>query len=257
VFSDGAFVGFTPVTLTLEGDEARVVRVLLAGHEEETVVVEAAPAPEGHRTREERVVLAPTVRAALLLKCDPAGADVFLDGRRLGAAPLQFEDLSPGRRLLRVQKRDYVSHEETIDLKPEETTTVSCELVSRWSAFYEQSIAERPEVMTNYAELAHHYTILGEFEKAEAVVAAGLAMMRNWKDLEGEALRAYRETRYRFYEELMRIYTRFFAYPDDGAGTLRAACMETMETIVAEGLAQDKRAMQGLKTMRAYDKRKR
>ncbi len=86
---------------------------------EETPDVEAAPDAEAAPAEPEtEPVAAPDLptTGTLEIRSDVPGADVFLNGKRLGKAPYKATDLAPGKYSVKVEKPGYTSFEKRVDL---------------------------------------------------------------------------------------------------------------------------------------------
>ena len=73
---------------------------------------EAAAEPE---TEPATTPDAPTT-GSLDIRSDVSGADVFLNGKKVGTAPYKASDLTPGKYIVKVEKAGYTSFEKRVDL---------------------------------------------------------------------------------------------------------------------------------------------
>jgi PEGA domain len=269
VFDEKAFLGAAPVEIILGADDVRHLRLLRINCTEGEMTIRGkdyaaggakaklVKIADGRKTVEEAITLATAMKGSLSVVCAPADAEVFLDGQRLGAAPVWKDGLSVGTYLLRAEKKDHTAFEKKIEIKAGEEALVKCVLESRWGALYRKKIAENRALMTNYSEMAHHFTIFGDFKKAEEAVWAGVEIMRKKKqgELAGSEVNDYSKTIRRFTIEISHIYTDYFAYPREGSdATIRAACIKAMEAIDDEDLAGST-GKKYLRTMRNYQRR--
>jgi hypothetical protein len=255
VFSGGAGIGVTPVTLTLRPQERVTLRLVRKDCADTEAVVDARllPPPQGAQRFFGRlappryamtVSMRPAAEAELSVVTRPEGADVFLDGARVGTTPLSLRALQPGTHSLRLAHPTCFPHAEEIALKAGEPLRVERALESKVEAFYRDAIGKEPGLLTNYAELAHHHVVEGEFPKAVEVLRQGVAALKR----EDAALHA------RFFAEITQIYTRYYAYPPEKPGyklrpALRALIKETMD----KGLYNAKTLEGFLKQMDNYD----
>jgi hypothetical protein len=84
----------------------------------EDTLAEAAPDAEvvaEPETEPATVPAAPTT-GTLEIRSDVAGADVFLNGKRVGTTPYKASDLTPGKYSVKVEKAGYTSFEKRVDL---------------------------------------------------------------------------------------------------------------------------------------------
>lgn len=65
---------------------------------------------------------------ALAIQTDPSGADVYIDGRRVGRTPDVFRRIEPGMRRVRVERDGYWSAEAVLRIRRGETTRVELDL---------------------------------------------------------------------------------------------------------------------------------
>lgn len=63
--------------------------------------------------------------ASLVIWTDPAGATVFVDGKRIGPSPQRLSDLTPGRTIvIRAEKKGYEDAEKTVEVPAKDEGTV-------------------------------------------------------------------------------------------------------------------------------------
>lgn len=259
VFAPEGCLGITPVRIMLKPGEELRVRLVRRDCIDLRAVLRADDyMPTGLRENVELLLYgkeatAPIAKmksalsARLSVTSEPVGAEVYLDGRRLGFAPLSRAGLTPGRHLLRVLKEGFAPKEQTVDLLPGRESSVHYDLESQWVMLYRQRMAKNPGVLTNHAELAHYYTLMGEFAAAEKALFEGLETMSKRTGVRDKS---------RFVGEMWQIYTRYFLYPAEGADDcLRPACRKIMQTVLEKGLYPKKHVQSLLKRMDAYDKK--
>ena len=124
---DGAEAGTTPLQVDVSVGPHRV-EVQLAGYESATRWIDVA---EGQTADVEFGLVAPGgvpgEGGALLVRADPAGV-VFVDGQRLGPAPVGPHDVPPGEHVVRVEGDDGRAWEETVDVAAGRTMVVEVRL---------------------------------------------------------------------------------------------------------------------------------
>jgi len=123
VYIDGALRGRTPLTLSLP--EGRYgVELRLAGYETYRATVRV------ERGRETRLVasLRPIRTGELYLEARPEGAEVYVDGRLVGRAPLRLS-LEAGLHEVRVVAPGYGEYRAQVEVRPGESLRLVVELV--------------------------------------------------------------------------------------------------------------------------------
>ncbi|MBN1774686.1 MAG: PEGA domain-containing protein [Deltaproteobacteria bacterium] len=124
---DGVEAGSTPLQVDVSVGPHRV-EVRLEGYESATRWVDVA---EGQTADVEFGLVAlggvPGEGGALLVRADPGGT-VFVDGRRLGLAPVGPHAVSPGEYLVRVEGDDGRVWEETVEVSAGRTMVVEVRL---------------------------------------------------------------------------------------------------------------------------------
>jgi len=251
-------LGSTPLTIILKPGDVRYYCLIRRGCKDKEIIIKADDyMPPTFKDKRDHLLLgrnvtAPlveletTLSATLSVSTDPGGAEVFLDGMRLGIAPLSRPGLLPGRHSLYVEKTGFYPTEQIVNLKPGEELSVRCELENKWGALYRQRIAEDPAEMTNYAELAHEYVLRGRFEAAEKVLWDGIDALAK-----GGAKNSVRVV-----AEISQIYVRYCIYPKEGADeSLRPACRKMMQRVLDENLHNRKQVTRWLAEMEKYDKK--
>lgn len=122
VFIDGEEQGQTPARLAVRpGDHVLEVRT---GEVSKTMPLSVAPGEELTRAFDLKMHLKP---GRLDIRSSPAGAEVFLDGRHRGRAPLTLTDVTPGEHTVVVQ-RGTQSAEQVVPVEAGGTTSVSLTL---------------------------------------------------------------------------------------------------------------------------------
>lgn len=254
VFHEGTEIGATPVRLILARGERRSIRLVRRGcldAERRIAADDYIPRVLTDRLSwivkggegEVMVRLVAAASATLVVTSDPAGAGVFLDGRRAGITPFSRDGLAPGRRTLRIEHPECFAETIEVALKPGETRRVHRILKSRVAALYRDLIAGEPGSLLHHSDLAHYYVLQGEVDHAMAALRGGL-----------EALRRTDATdKGRYFSELWKIYRRMYAYPrETGKSRLRPLCLELMQTALDQKLGNAKQLRNYLKGMKDY-----
>ena len=119
----GKEIGDTPIKvsgITPGVYELRVIKGGYAPHEAQVKIV-------GGRSETVRVSLSKSV-GSLLLRTEPAGANVYIDGKLAGVSPLRSEELTPGIHRVQVSKEAYETQEKEVIIKANERAEVSVSL---------------------------------------------------------------------------------------------------------------------------------
>lgn len=255
VFSGGTGLGVTPVMLTLRPGEKRSLRLVRRDCADTEAVVDTRVLPPVKGMQRFFVRYAPpryaltvamktAAEAELSVTTRPDGAEVFLDGTRVGTSPLSLRALQPGTHSLRLAHPQCFPHSEEIALKAGEPLRLDRTLESKVVAFYRDAIQKEPGLLTNYAELAHHYTVEGEFPQAVEALRQGIAVLKR----DDATLQS------RFFAEMIQIYTRYYAYPPDSPTyKLRPALRALMKEVREKELYATKTVDGYLKQMDNYD----
>lgn len=133
---DGRDRGVTPLTLTGLAPGRYAVEVSLEGHEPLSRRVELTSA-RPTATLDLRLPAAPRPAAAargpasLEFVTRPAGAVVWLDGRRVGVSPLTLSEVAPGTRSVRFELAGHATWTNTITLAAGESRRVTASLEPR------------------------------------------------------------------------------------------------------------------------------
>lgn len=252
VFSAMGAAAVTPCRLELKQGERRDVRLVRKGFKDAEASVDARDYEVAgwrgllrlrsgavyHRT----VTLEVAAQSGLVVVTTPAGADVFLDGDRVGATPLSLKNLAPGKRLLRLAHAQCFPQSEEITLAPDEVARVERSLVNRTEAFYRDRMSREPTELLHHAELIHHLVVNGETAKAVEAIQAGYDL----------SVKAGVRSQGSFYQELYQIYSRYYVYPDAAAPVLRPFCRKTITT-AGQGAAGSETARKFMERFNQYD----
>ncbi len=123
VYLTGKEIGSTPTKVSGIPPgvyELRVIKEGYAPHEAQVKVV-------GGRTETVQASLRKSA-GSLLLRTEPAGANVYVDGKLAGVSPFQGEGLTPGAHRVQVSKEAYETQEKEVTIKVNERAEVSISL---------------------------------------------------------------------------------------------------------------------------------
>lgn len=257
VFDNTDKIGVTPLRIELVRGELRLLRLVRRDCLDAKVAVEAETfLPKGAAGRLRRLMttsdhevlvrMTSAASASLIVTSDPAGAEVFLNGRREGMTPFSRDELPPGTHTVRLSHPECFARTETLLLEPGAEKRRHYVMESKVAALYRDLIEKDPMVLTHYAELGHYHVLRGQFAEAAQALRDGLQTLAHPGAKEQS----------RFCEELRRIYVRQFVYPDETTDNkIRPVCRELVQKALDEGLWNDKHLQRHLKSMDAYDKR--
>ncbi len=82
----------------------------------------------------------------LVIKSEPTGATVLLDGVEMGITLLNIPEIVPGDYELTIRKNDYNDKTITVTVEPEKTETIGTELISLTGNIYINSLTDRANV---------------------------------------------------------------------------------------------------------------
>ena len=132
-----------------------------------------------------------TASADLVISSHPAGADVLLDGRRMGTTPLSLRSVTPGSHQIKLVMATYEPYEVAVDARVGETETVHGELtrqigtlavlVKPWGSIYIDGVLHMQSTDVKYVTRlpAGEYTVravhpdLGAAERTVEIEANG------------------------------------------------------------------------------------
>jgi len=173
VFLDDRFGGTAPTVLEDVPVGEHRIRVALGGHldSEEMVKVERS-----HQRVDVTLERVPP-KGVLIVRSEPPGAVVWLDGERGPETPVRLASVALGRRALKITKAGYVTHEQTVEVAGDKEAVVATKLVPSMVPYYLNAIARNPNDTTNYAELGRIYLLHDEWEPALDVLLRGVMIL--------------------------------------------------------------------------------
>jgi len=203
-FINDRFAGLTPLDLAGLDEGEYLLRLSKRGYGEHARAVLV----KGKRTSL-TIRLEPIAQARLVVRSAPISGEVFIDGRPRGEAPLELA-LPVGPHTVKVSAAGSLAWERMIALEPGVETEISAELKSRAEAFLLGQISEEPWGIAYYYELAHHYLLNGEVDRAVETIGRGYRMATDVRAPTSEAARLVQEARnfhrgqFRFGDSQMR-----------------------------------------------------
>ena len=214
VFEANREIGMTPLRLSLTHAEPRLFRLLKRGYKDRIVLLDGnkffSTVKEEHpntKTAEPQaewvVKLVPESSSALVVTSDPAGAEVFIGGVRVGVTPLTHRGIQSGEHSVRLVLKEYFPQESKVLLKPGQEKKLHIALQNKTETLYRELIDKEPKVLAHYEDLSRYYLMKGEARKAIAVIKDGFAVSKHSTVEEVD----------HYCQILADTYTRAFTYP--------------------------------------------
>jgi len=207
-FLDGEYVGVTPATVSGLAPGAHTLKLVRRGHLEWV-----EPVPALSEAEKIHVVLTPKAGAQLVITSEPEGADVFLDGKLMGATPLTLTDLLAGTYRVRLRKDNYAPWHTEVTAAADQTAPVHGTLTLKAESHYLSAIEKEPRHAAHYSELAHLYALQNRFAKMRGALAKAIELVGTGADTSGASSRVV--------QEFGKIYEEQFTY--GGPQALRSA----------------------------------
>ena len=160
VFVDAGFRGATPLEIAGLSAGRHSIRIEKGGFK---TLFSALEVPG---RGEEDFRLEPLDIGGLDVRSEPAGAEVYLDGRFRGVAPLVVEDVRAGAHVVRAEKTGHDPATASALVSAGERAVVHLELEDRVLRYLEYAANGAPDDMLAHMELGHYYMVIGEPEKA-------------------------------------------------------------------------------------------
>lgn len=187
---DGLFAAYTGLAeaAARQGDDAQAtawLEQMSAVNPEHELDVRVFPPNFINAHRKVRAALLDGERGSIVVDASGAGADVFVDGRNVGKAPVTITALPAGRHFVRVVQKDVGLMGAVVDITAGASETVSPGFVQSDSAGPSAELAGNtlsPESATAIAAAARaagvEVAVVGVVTKQDASVPAGLVLVR-------------------------------------------------------------------------------
>ena len=258
VFEGNRQIGVTPLAVSLEAGETRDLRLVRRGRCDAFVTLRSGDlarndaqdcvgGPNAAVAQYERIIGMPLpATASLTITSEPSCAEVVMDGRREGVTPLTLSGVTPGEHRVQLNHPECFRWQDTIAVEAGANAACHAALEDRLVALYRAAIEKEPTKTLHYTDLIHHLVIKGRFEEADAVLKEAYVVVTRRPD----------EDELYYFQEMLRIYTRFYKYPETPeAEAVRTLCRELMERADREGVRRYKAVRRWLGEMNDYDAR--
>jgi len=120
--------------------------------------------------------LKPTKVGSLKVEIRPAGAEVRLDGRFLGHTPLSMSDIPAGTHELLIQKPNFESFAQRIEITDEPMVFAEFELKDKILAMLRANVDGEKHRISHYCDLAHYLFINNILDESAETYARALAI---------------------------------------------------------------------------------
>ncbi|MCK5806395.1 MAG: PEGA domain-containing protein, partial [Lentisphaeria bacterium] len=170
---DGTFCGLSPLAIPDVTYGERVLRIEKSGFKPSSQAVNI----ERKETSIQVTLQAEKLTIDLSVASDPPGALVRLAGETVGWTPARVEGLAPGSYDLVIRKEGYKPHQQSITLGAGLPASVKVTLQSKTEEVLEARVEETGASVRACVELAHHYILANDFERAAPPLAKALEMI--------------------------------------------------------------------------------
>ncbi len=191
VFLDGRFVGSTPLVLKNVPYGRHGVRLTRHGYRDWVKLVTVSA-----KVVKVDAKLPPRAAGSLVVDSDPPEAEVFVNGRFAGRAPVSLHRLPAGPVHVRVEMEEYLPFKREVAVANGKTTKVKAALQSKTEVYLLGQIKREPWRVRNYTELGHHYMTRRDYDRAFAMYAKGIDACAGPKAIPNDCLRHYNELQY-------------------------------------------------------------
>ena len=186
VFVDDQYVGLSPLETPGLKEGLHLIRFEKHDHKSRVQPIEVT-----RHNAQVTTMLKRLPSARIFVSASPAG-EVKVDGRECGETPLELE-VRAGLHKIEVIGEGYLSWERQVDAKGGERVELEAKLKSRLEEFLLERVAEEPWRVAFVYELAHHYLVGGDFDRALELIEQGLRSTYDPRCPTGEASRLIQE----------------------------------------------------------------
>jgi hypothetical protein len=166
-------VGVTPVKVKFASGQPARVRIVCQGYRSWEASLTNAQAAQQFR---QPVVLEKLKDSKIIFTSIPPGAEVLVDGERLGETPLVLPSMKSGTTCEVLFVREgYVQEQRTLTIDGlSSEITVAVTLKSSVELYYKRKIKEEPQNYGNHTDLMHYYMMEKRFDDAIAIMRDGM-----------------------------------------------------------------------------------
>ncbi len=137
----------------------------------------------------------------LVCTSQPGGASVFLDGELAGQTPITLHDLDRETVEVTFQLQNHEQASRSVSFAENPRQEVAVVLANLTEQYYLQQLSRAPEEVHPYCDLAHHYVLQNEFQKAVEVFTRGVDLLvdkpgtgnagRLWAEIDNVTIKQY------------------------------------------------------------------
>ncbi|MBM4044001.1 MAG: PEGA domain-containing protein [Planctomycetes bacterium] len=214
------YAGLTPVTVPHLPPGKHLVKLTKHAYAPQSRAVDVA------RGRSEvHFELRSEARGKLKVTSEPSEAEVYLDGRLVGATPITLSVLESGSHDVRVQKDHFIPWQASVAVADAEKA-LHAPLKAKMEDYYLAAIQSNPRDLSNYSELCHYYVTQGRWDDAMNMLQKAIALAASPEQRSSDDLR-------RFRQEIEKIYFGQFDYGGlDAVKELRPKLEAALESAI-------------------------
>jgi hypothetical protein len=218
-------VGVTPVQMAFPaGNQPARIRIVYQGYRSWEGTLTASQAAQQFS---QPVVLEKLKEPKIIFTSVPSGAEVVVDGERLGATPFTLPSMKPGTTCEVLFVREgYMKEQRTLTvdgLVPEITVAVT--MKSSVELYYKRKITEEPQNYANHTDLLHYYMMEKRFDDAVAIMRCGMVDSSKKPGVGSD----------RFWQEVDKIWGHQYVYgTHKEIESVRAKIVAMLQKVIAE-----------------------
>lgn len=218
-------MGLTPVRVTFPpGDQPARIRIVCQGYKSWEGSLTAAQAMQ---QLSQPIALEKLKDPKIIFTSIPPGAEVLVDGERLGETPLTLPSMKPGTTCEVLFLREgYVQEQKTLTVDGSSSEiVVAVTLKSSVELYYRRKIKEEPQNYSNHTDLMHYYMMEKRFDDAIAIMREGVVNSSKNAGIGAD----------RFVQEIDKIWGHQYVYgTQKEIESVRTKIVEMLERVMAE-----------------------